>query len=97
MHGVLSHMSHWPHVHRARWVMMHADPCIESPLETLGRFAFIEYDLPLPVANAWVGRDGPEKRVDGLLPWHWTAFEGDGATKYDDLDNASEVVRAQNE
>src|SRR5690606_15770215 len=58
LRGVLPHMRHWPGVHRSRWVAEHADPAAESPLETLGRFVFLEFDLPLPVANAWVGRDG---------------------------------------
>ncbi|MFW6091263.1 MAG: type IV toxin-antitoxin system AbiEi family antitoxin domain-containing protein [Actinomycetota bacterium] len=97
LRGVLPHMGHWPGVHRSRWVAEYADSAAESPLETLGRFAFLEFDLPLPVANAWVGRDGPERRVDGLLPWHWWAFEGDGAMKYDNRDDASLIVRDQQE
>jgi hypothetical protein len=69
--GVLPHMRRWAGVGRAAWVVERAEPTVESPLETLGRFTFIEYDLPMPVTNAWVGRDGPEWRLDGLLPWHW--------------------------
>lgn len=92
---VLAQLTRWENVGRARWVAEHADPASESPLETLGRFAFIEYGLPMPVSNAWVGRDGPEKRLDGLLPWHWIALEGDGAIKYDNRDDASQIVRAQ--
>jgi hypothetical protein len=82
---------------RARWVVHQANPAAESALETLGRFGFIEYQLPLPVANAWVGDDEPRKRVDGLLPWHWWALEGDGAMKYDGRDDASQIVRKQTE
>ena len=93
--GVLAQMGRWENVGRARWVAEHADPASESPLETLGRFAFIEYGLPMPVSNAWVGRDRPEKRLDGLLPWHWIALEGDGAIKYDNRDDATQIVRAQ--
>lgn len=92
---VVANMNRWENVGRARWVAEHADPASESPLETLGRFAFIEYDLPMPVSNAWVGRDRPEKRLDGLLPWHWIALEGDGAIKYDNRDDATQIVRAQ--
>ncbi|HSI92751.1 MAG TPA: type IV toxin-antitoxin system AbiEi family antitoxin domain-containing protein [Jiangellaceae bacterium] len=95
LRDALRHMSHWENVGRARWVAEHADPASESPLETLGRFTFIEYNLPMPVSNAWVGRDGPERRLDGLLPWHWVALEGDGAVKYDDRDDATQIIRAQ--
>lgn len=91
----LVHMARWENVGRARWVAEHADPASESPLETSGRFAFVEYGLPMPVSNAWVGRDAPERRLDGLLPWHWIALEGDGAIKYDNRDDASQIVRAQ--
>lgn len=93
----LAHMKRWENIGRARWVAEHADPASESPLETLGRFAFIEYNLPMPVSNAWVGRDGPEKRLDGLLPWHWIALEGDGAVKYDNRDDATRIVRSQHD
>lgn len=95
LNDALQHMRRWKNIGRARWVAEHADPASESPLETLGRFAFIEYNLPMPVSNAWVGRDGPERRLDGLLPWHWVALEGDGAVKYDNRDDATRIVRAQ--
>lgn len=57
----------------------------------------IEHSLPLPVINAWVGTNGPEKRLDGLLPWHHCAYEADGATKYDNRGDAARIVRAQND
>jgi hypothetical protein len=90
-------MAGWPGAHRSRWIAEHADPNAESPLETLGRFTCIEFDLPLPVSNAWVGRDGPERRVDGLWPYHRAVSEADGAIKYNDRSDAAQVVRAQNE
>lgn len=93
--AVLPHMRGWDGIERARWVVQRADPCAETPLETLGRFAFIEYDLPMPVSNAWIGHDRPRRRVDGLLPWHWIALEGDGAGKYED--HGARVMREQNE
>lgn len=95
--SVLPHMTGWPGVGRARWVAEHADPAAENALETLGRFTCIEYGLPMIVANAWVGVDGPEKRLDGLWPWHRCALEGDGALKYDNRDDASRIVWAQSE
>jgi hypothetical protein len=90
-------MTRWPGMSRARWVVDHADPCAESALETLGRFACLEALLPMPVSNAWVGDDRPVYRVDGLWPWHWAAHEADGAVKYDDRPDASRIVAAQNE
>lgn len=95
--GVLPHMRRWQGINRAAWVVKRAEPTVESPLETLGRFAFIEFGLPMPVTNAWVGRDRPEWRLDGLLPWHWWGYEGDGAMKYDNRSDASQIVRAQQE
>lgn len=90
-------MAGWPGVGRARWVAEHADPRAESPLETLGRFACLQFDLPLPVSNAWVGADEPEYRVDGLWPYHRAAFEADGALKYDNRPDASRIVARQGE
>lgn len=89
--------SRWRGSHRAHWVVDHADGNAESPIETLGRFTCIEFGLPLPVSNAWVGQDGPERRVDGLWPHHWAAKEADGALKYDNRSDASAVVMAQND
>ncbi|WP_162605410.1 type IV toxin-antitoxin system AbiEi family antitoxin domain-containing protein [Jiangella ureilytica] len=94
---VVPAMAGWPGVARARWVADHADPCAESPLETLGRFTCLQFDLPLPVANAWVGDGRPEYRVDGLWPWHGAVFEADGALKYDNRPDASRIVTRQGE
>lgn len=89
--------TNWNGADRMRWVLRFADGRSESPLETLGRFACIQYDLPMPVSNAWVGDVRPEKRVDGLWPWHWVAFEGDGALKYNDRPDAAHIVAAEKE
>ncbi len=95
--GAVRHLAHWPGVGRGRWVAEHADPRAESPLETLGRFTCLQFDLPLPVPNAWVGADEPEYRVDGLWPFHGVAFEADGALKYDNRPDASLIVARQGE
>ncbi|TDD64599.1 hypothetical protein E1262_27705 [Jiangella aurantiaca] len=94
--GVVA-MAGWPGVGRARWVAEHADPRAESPLETLGRFTCLQFDLPLPVCNAWVGEGEPEYRVDGLWPFHGVVFEADGALKYDNRPDASRIVARQGE
>ncbi len=97
LHAATRHMGGWAGVHRARWIASHADPLAESPIETLGRFTCIQFDLPMPVSNAWVGRDSPEFRVDGLWPYHWAASEADGAVKYDNRPDASHIVASQND
>jgi Transcriptional regulator, AbiEi antitoxin len=74
----------WPGGRRAGRVSGHADPRAESPLETLGRSACIEFDLPVPLSNVWVGDGYPEYRVDHLWPDHWLIGEGDGLNKYED-------------
>jgi hypothetical protein len=94
---VLTHMSRWLGVSRARWVADHADSNSESALETMGRFGCIEFDLPVPVSNAWVGRDGPELRLDHLWPFHWSAGEADGAVKYNNREDAAKIVKDQND
>src|SRR5215203_178566 len=52
---------------------------------------------PMPVCNAWVGSSGPVYRVDGLWPFHRSAYEADGALKYDNRPDASSIVAAQSE
>lgn len=96
LEGAARQLARFPGAGRARWVAKYVDGTAETPLETLGRFTFLEFDLPLPVLNAWVGFDGPERRIDGLLPWHWWVYEGDGAGKYTGGDSAR-VHRAQND
>ncbi|MBB3039788.1 hypothetical protein [Hoyosella altamirensis] len=91
------HFKHWPGVSRVEWVTKFADPLSESPLETLGRFSAIAGGLPLPVSNAWVGPGFPMYRVDGLWPYHWAAFEADGALKYNNRSDASKIVQKQSE
>lgn len=76
MGAVLGYQAHWPGAERARWVAEHADPLAESPIESLGRFACLAVNLPMPVSNAWIGADRPRYRVDGLWPWHWAAARG---------------------
>jgi hypothetical protein len=91
----LAHMTGWPGTDAAAWVVEHADGGAESPLESLGRLAFIEYGLPVPLSNVWVGNGWPEYRVDHLWPWHWVAGEADGAGKYRSADDPFRVVAGE--
>ncbi len=93
----LSYMRHWEGRDRATWVVEHADACAESPLETLGRLTCLEYDLPVPLSNVWVGDGYPQFRVDHLWPDHWVVGEGDGAQKYRNGDDPGRVMSAQEE
>ncbi|WP_232845189.1 hypothetical protein [Lolliginicoccus lacisalsi] len=70
---------------------------MESPLESLGRFASIQAGLPGMVPNAWVGPGYPQFRVDGLWPHHWAAMEADGAVKYNHRPDAHSIVLRQSE
>lgn len=85
----------WAGGDRMRFVIAHADARSESPIESLGRFVCLRFKLPMPVANAWVGRRGPERRLDGLWPWHHAGWEADGAVKYDNRPDASKIVADQ--
>lgn len=85
----------WPGSDAARWVLEHADPFAESPLETLGRLTFIEHHLPVPVSNVWVGHRPVCYRVDHLLDQYWVVFEGDGLLKFGGSDAARQVARMQ--
>ena len=85
-------MSHYPGMATARWVVEHADPRAESPLETLGRYAFIQAGLAAPMANVWIPVARRWYRVDLLLPDTGVILEGDGAVKYDNRLDAALLV-----
>lgn len=97
LRAVLGVQSGWRGSRDAAWVIEHADGLAESPLETLGRLAFIEHGLPVPVSNAWIDTAQGRYRVDHLLPDRWLIFEGDGSLKYDGRLDAGRVVAEQRE
>ncbi|WP_129666387.1 type IV toxin-antitoxin system AbiEi family antitoxin domain-containing protein [Phytoactinopolyspora endophytica] len=97
LRGVLDMERGWAGTRDARWVVEHADPYSESALETLGRLAFLERDLPVPISNAWVDLGADRFRPDHLLDDRWLAFEGDGDLKYNDRLDAARVIRDQRE
>ncbi len=68
----------WPGNAAARWVVLHADPRAESPLETITRLLLATTDLPAPRLQAWIGRD----RVDMLWDEQRVVLEADGRVKY---------------
>lgn len=97
LHDVIATQEHWPGVSRAKWVAEHADPYAETPIESLGRLACIEFDLPVPLSNVWITVGDKHYRPDHLLDDIWLAFEGDGSGKYDNRLNAGRVIAAQRE
>lgn len=96
---LLSHIASDLHLYKgidaAAWVLTRADRRSESPLETAGRLACLAYDLPEVVANPWVLGGPVPRRVDLLLPDHGIVLEADGALKYDNRPDASQVIAAQ--
>ncbi len=72
----------WTGAGRAKWPVLHCDPDAESPLESVGRLAFIRGGLPASHSNVWVGEYVPEARLDHYWPEHRVAAEGDGLSKY---------------
>ncbi len=92
--NIVANMESYPGIESARWVVEHADPRAESPLESLGRFAFLSAGLPAPVSNAWIPVAGQWFRADHLLPEQGVILEADGAVKYDNRLDAAALVRA---
>lgn len=85
-------MVSYPGIAEAQWVIEHADGRAESPLETLGRYAFISAGLAAPLSNVWILAGGLWFRVDHLIPETGVILEADGALKYDNRDDASRLI-----
>ena len=85
-------MESYPGIAEARWVIEHGDPRAESPLETLGRYAFLSAGMPAPLSNVWILAGGEWFRVDHLIPETGVILEADGAIKYDNRDDASRLI-----
>ena len=81
----------------AQWVIGRADGRSESALETAGRLVMLNFDLPTPVANAWVLGLPKPRRPDLLLPDHGIILEADGAVKYDNRPDAAAIVTQEKE
>ncbi len=90
-------MVRYPGMETAKWAVEHADPRSESPLETLGRLAFLASERPAPVSNVWFEAGGRAFRVDHYLPEIGVALEADGALKYNNRPNADEIVTNEKE
>ena len=90
--ALLAAMERYPGIESARWVVEHGDARAESPLETLGRFAFLSSGMPAPISNAWIPVQGRWYRADHLMPEEGVILEADGAVKYNNRPDASLLV-----
>ena len=74
----------WPGNRSATWVVQHADPLAESPLESLTRHALAAGDLPAPTLQAWIRDPGGRwsYRADMLWDTQRVVLEADGRAKY---------------
>ena len=87
----------YPGIDTARWVAEHADARSESPLESLGRLAFLSAGRTPPLSNVWITVCGKWFRVDHFLPETGVIIEADGAVKYDNRPDAGRQVMADRE
>ncbi len=97
MIDIIAKMQAYPGISTALWVAQHADPRSESPLESLGRHAFVSAGLPAPLSNVWVWTGRQWFRVDHLLPGSGIVIEADGAVKYNNRPDAETIVSNEKE
>lgn len=90
-------MAAWPRIGRARWAVAHASIDVESPLESIGRYAFLRAGLPGGASNVWVGEDHPRFRLDHFWAEHRLAAEADGMDKYRSAGDPMAALRAEKE
>jgi hypothetical protein len=94
--AALDDVARWRGGGRAGWPVRHCDPDVESPLESLGRLAFLQAGLPASLSNVWVGDIVPEARLDHYWPDFRVAAEGDGFGKYL-IKDPTEAIRKEKE
>lgn len=93
--AICDNMRAYPGITDARWCAEHASDRSESPVESLGRWAFLDQRRTAPLANVWFWRGRLRYRADLYLPDQKVILEADGAVKYDNRPDASRVVRDQ--
>lgn len=94
---LISKMQAYPGIGTAEWVTEKADARSESPLETLGRYAFLTEGLRPPLSNPWIWTGGQWFRADHLLPDSGILLEADGALKYNNRLDADSIVANEKE
>lgn len=88
-------MSAYPGIQTARWVVEHGDGRAESPLESLGRMAFLAGGRDAPLSNVWIRAGARMYRVDHFLPSEGVVIEADGAVKYRNRPDADLIIDAE--
>jgi hypothetical protein len=91
--GALADIGGWSGAGRAAWSVRNCDPDVESPLESVGRLAFLRAGLPTSLSNVWVGEYVPEVRLDHYWPEFRVGAEADGLGKYLIKDPAAAIKR----
>jgi hypothetical protein len=92
---IVDQMRGYRGIQRAAWAVAHGEPRTESPLESLGRLAFIEEGLAVPLSNAWVDDGHTAYRADHLDPRAGVVLEGDGAHKYNNRPDAHKIIASR--
>lgn len=80
--AALRDIESWSGAGRAGRIVRRCDPDAESPLESIGRLAFLTGRLPAGLSNCWVGEFVPEFRLDHYWPEFRVGAEADGIGKY---------------
>ena len=96
MRWLVGRMTTYPGIDIASWSAKQADPHSESPVETVGRLAFLLCGRQAPQSNVWISKGANRFRVDHLVPGTGVVLEADGAVKYNMRDDAATVVHQQN-
>lgn len=94
---IAENMLAYPGIESVAWVAEQADRRVESPLESLCRYAFLAAGRPAPLSNIWIGAGSRWFRVDHLVPEDGVVLEGDGNLKYRDRPDADAIVRDEKE
>jgi hypothetical protein len=97
--AVLADCRRWPGVRTARAAAAFADPRAASPLESISRVVFRDFDLPASELQAPLVFDhngDPSTIVDFFWEEFGVVGEADGLVKYDELDeDRVRVLRAE--
>lgn len=91
MSRLVGEMRNYPGIETAAWALTHADGRSESPVETIGRYAFLEAGLTPPLSNVWITDGRSVRRVDHLLADDGIVLECDGDVKYSGPDAAAVI------
>jgi len=93
--ALVTDLRHYRGIEQATWAVSNGDERAESPLESLGRLAFLAAGQPAPLSNVWFSDGVTAYRVDHYLPDTGVVIEGDGGLKVNNRPDAHQVVQRQ--